>query len=377
MAWTETIPMKVWLPLSIGFLICAILSVNKLKKEISIRFGSSSSKEVKFTTKSLEYLSLISLITGTLRFIFGLFEYINGLCTFSAYIAVICWSLQTVSMGYYQLSRLHYCFANKQIHSNKGYPKYIFIIMFLLGLIHVFNYPLQAGLSGDVGGDFFENCTYKYNSDLNQIQFVRISLDIWSVTAHQDLVWFQFSIILFIAWDLLTLILYIYKTSSLKSEIDDPNITKRIKNILNKIIILTILYQIFFFIGLCLSFCRKYWIWFGLIGWSFSNIISSYAMIISMFLMMDHNVNHYVHFLKMIKRYCSCCRCCIGVIEDQLSACGVGNGEDVGPVEVEMETTNDVTTLNDESMNTATIAMGRNGTSSVANTVTEDVSKFL
>ena len=33
-------------------------------------------------------------------------------------------------MEYYQLSRLYYCFSSTKIYSNKGYPNWLFTIMF-------------------------------------------------------------------------------------------------------------------------------------------------------------------------------------------------------------------------------------------------------
>ena len=308
-----------------------------LKKEISNR-SANHERSAKFTTRSLKYFSLICIISGVLRFIFGLFEYINGLCTFSAYVAVFCWSLQGTSMGYYQLSRLYYCFANEQVHSNKGYPKYVFIIMYILGLIHLINYPLSAALSTVIGSDFFKECSYIYNSDVDEVQFVRINVDIWSVTAEQDWIWFQCSIILFIAWDLSTLCLYIYKTLSLKSQMKESEaVSKRISNILNKIIILTIMYQLFFFLGLIISSFREYWNYFGLIGWSFSNLISSMAMIISMYLMMDYNKKDYVKFIKLFKRFCFCLSC-------SATCCDIDNDDQNNDTDESHESTNAVPT---------------------------------
>lgn len=37
---------------------------------------------------------------------------------------------QIAAMQCYQLSRIHYCFSRQQIHSNKGYPKWLFLLFF-------------------------------------------------------------------------------------------------------------------------------------------------------------------------------------------------------------------------------------------------------
>ena len=46
---------------------------------------------------------------------------------------VLVFSTQFMFMGFYQLSRLYYCFSNKQLHNRNGYPLCVFIIKFVSG----------------------------------------------------------------------------------------------------------------------------------------------------------------------------------------------------------------------------------------------------
>ena len=115
----------------IGILIHALI----LFKEIRNRRSSIT----KFTTKRLKILSISCIINGLIARIFFFTDYLYPFCIFSYVIGWIFYDLQFLSMGYYQLSRLYYCFANDQIHSNKGYPKWLFYIMYTSGIVFAVN----------------------------------------------------------------------------------------------------------------------------------------------------------------------------------------------------------------------------------------------
>ena len=48
--------------------------------------------------------------------------------------------LQGLAMGLYQISRLFYCFSSSKVHSNKGYPNWVFILMYGVGIGLVFGF---------------------------------------------------------------------------------------------------------------------------------------------------------------------------------------------------------------------------------------------
>ena len=87
---------------------------------------------ITFTTKWLRLFSISCFITGCLAPLFLFLGYIPIFCTFARFIGFSCFALQGIFMGFYQLARLYYCFANTQIHSNRGYKKQVFIVMSLL-----------------------------------------------------------------------------------------------------------------------------------------------------------------------------------------------------------------------------------------------------
>ena len=97
-------PMQ-WIPGDIISFVGSVTTIWILIMEIKGRRRSN----VEFTTKSLEISSILCLIFGSV-------------------LANLCLPLEPAALAVYQISRLHYCFANNQIHSNKGYPKSVFII---------------------------------------------------------------------------------------------------------------------------------------------------------------------------------------------------------------------------------------------------------
>ena len=60
--------------------------------------------------------------------------------------------LQPLAMGYYQLSRIYYCFARDQVYSAKGYPNWLFYAMYIFGalwaiylaVVQAISVPLRA-----------------------------------------------------------------------------------------------------------------------------------------------------------------------------------------------------------------------------------------
>ena len=97
---------------------------------------------VNFTTKSLKIWSALCIFSGPLIgfCIFAL--YFDGFCYFTWYFIGVTILYQPVFMGLYQLSRLYYCFANNQVYSNKGYPNWLFNIMFGLGYFSMMGSPI-------------------------------------------------------------------------------------------------------------------------------------------------------------------------------------------------------------------------------------------
>ena len=120
-----------WISQSIITLIYTIANSLILHHEIKKRRDST----IRFTTNSLKYTSLSCIIFCLMANTLLLITYFNVFCLFAAYLAFVCMSLETLAMGFYQLSRLYYCFSNSKIHSKNGYPKWIFIFMIVWGIL--------------------------------------------------------------------------------------------------------------------------------------------------------------------------------------------------------------------------------------------------
>ena len=191
-------------------------------------------------------------------------------------------------MGMYQLSRLYYCFSRNQSHSDKGYPKCVFIFMFGFGalfLVQDIQLPFSAGITTKCG--LHDN--YEY---IERKEF-------WYWVPQNHVIWLQVSLwILFLLWDFGTLFMYLWKIKSLKNDMEEVN--QRVLAIMHRVVILTLFYQI--------PTLLFWWI-FWLFGELQINVAIFYC--ISMYLMQQHNDEQYAKFMKIIHRlklhYLCCC----------------------------------------------------------------------
>merc|ERR1712083_141926 len=65
----------------------------------------------------------------------NLLRVLPGFCMMDRIPVVIAMAIQFPSLGLYQLSRLHYCFSRDQVHSDKGYPFWSFMVMIVIGMV--------------------------------------------------------------------------------------------------------------------------------------------------------------------------------------------------------------------------------------------------
>ena len=147
-----------WISSMLIYLSFLIANLLILRSEYQRRKESS----IAFTTKWLKSFSLLCIISGFINPLFSLLGYIPFLCTFTELVNYLTTALETLFMGYYQLSRLYYCFANDQTHSNKGYPKYLFSIMYALGLFFCIN-VIPTLLFNDTQVLIISDCGYDHN----------------------------------------------------------------------------------------------------------------------------------------------------------------------------------------------------------------------
>ena len=304
-------------------LLCGLSSIVLnfiiLRQEIIARRNASI--KTKFTTRSLKYYSVLCIITGFLSPVFMTTSFIPIMCMFSGLLWSICAILQTLFMGLYQLSRLKYCFANSQIHSDKGYPKVLFVTMYVIGILAGSSLIVEAILTDHEDPVFYSKC--KYDSDF---YFYLYPVDIKSVSLNSTIanIWVIVSVIVYLFWDMVILFLFIRKIQMFKNYIstrgqsqkEQKLVEQRVLNILHKICIMTIFYQIIGWIILIIA---------TPFGWIVLNQVTTLAINIAMYLMMDYNGKSYRKFLQLIKRtkfdiicYC-CCRYMITQQLDDLS----------------------------------------------------------
>ena len=300
-----------WIILTMTALINVVIVLIILKQEIKKRVEPAA----KFTTTSLKYTSFTCIVSGFIANVSFLLLYLDGFCIFASYIGSVFLGLQGISMGLYQLSRLYYCFSNSQIHSDKGYPRWVFIIMVIFGVLLTLS-GLIAALFNDSFG-FNAKCginsNLEYYSKSIHLSFIKYSI-IWSA-----ITW-----LLYTVWDIMTLLLYIAKVRLFKKfQKSEPLVYQRILSILYKIAIITLFYDITTFTSIFVFYIlwilNSESIWIGMMA---SFVTRSFTVLYSysMFIMMDYNLKHYVKFLKFIYRFkLHFCCCCYGyMIIDEL-----------------------------------------------------------
>ena len=302
-----------WMSLSITTIIRIVMSFVMVKHEIQKRRQS----DIKFTTNSLKYTSISCVFSGLLANICLFLMWFDGLCIFMHWLGAVLIYIQYLSMGFYQLSRLYYSFANNQIHSGKGYGKWVFIIMIIFGIvifaIHSISsmFDNTSGLNAKCGiNSKFEHYFYQINNNHEMLTFYGIFI----------------SALLYVLWDLGTLALYMAKIRMFKTyKTSEPIVYKRISSILYKIAIITLFYDITSLILLVLSLIlyllctqSQWFCWATDVTARSSTILYG----VSMMLMMDYNTELYARFLRCIYRmklYLCCCCCSFMVIEELLS----------------------------------------------------------
>eukprot|EP01084_Bolivina_argentea_P119072 211179_1 len=281
-----------WLPIVLFSLMGSIFSIHITSKEIKRR----KSTDVKFTTNSLRLFSLISMVTHVFYVALHIIEYFPIFCRFTSALIFIFLCLQFVFMGFFQLSRVYYCFSQSKVYSKKGYPTYIFIIMFTIGILLFLNvciYPLVFTLWNTECGI---NSKYQF--------YPKQSLLLQNTENISIGIWVNVTVFIFIIWDLLTLLLYIIKVYSFrKYKSKDIKVYRRIMSILQRILILTVMYEIAASSTIIMTFVEAVITDQHMI--KIVKVLNKLAFMItagfghySMYLMQQHNDKQYYKFLK-------------------------------------------------------------------------------
>ena len=265
----------------------------------------SSDEKIIYATALLEICPISEIICGmifTLSLCVGHFPI---LCHISEQIGIIALAGQSVSIGFYQLSRLYYCFAQEMVHGTHGYPEFLYVIMYMIGIMIVISSSVFPWFVHDFDIKCGINDKYQYYPlpDFQQTD---------QITSN----WRNATGIILIIWDITTLWLYTYKVIQfrLKSKIQ-LQIKKRFMSILNRILILTLCYESGWICVMVLSIIQDQ---LAIIEVFYCvqcmTAVASFMMSYTIFLMQQHNTDRYRKFLNGLYEsklyYIGCC--CFG-----------------------------------------------------------------
>lgn len=277
-----------------------------------------------FTNHWFKITSAVCIVCGPMLNIFLILAFIPGFCLMDEIPRTLSFVLQFLSMGFYQLSRLYYCFSSHQVHSDKGYPLWVFMIMAIFGLMLLVSWAVCY----TVIDTLTTNCGFRYESDDRSLYFF------WNHKEHSVLfdnekssdiysLWISLHGACAQIWDVITLLLYSYKIWKFTKlyKCKDSGIWRKILSILYRIVIITVFYQ------LCLLFCvlshrveSALWENDVVLGNAVLMVLLSIILSFSMYLMMEHNTKEYIEFLYFLRRFKLnfCCCCCRHIVDQQL-----------------------------------------------------------
>ena len=311
---------SMWIPHSVTDSILTCFNCWILTKEcIHIRTNNA-----KYTTKYLKLWGLLCILCGTLSQLFRTMSYIPILCKFIYYIANIFSLSQAVILGFYQLSRLYYCFSENTLYSKNGYPQILFRVMFIIGFLLLISY---------VSFSIVDDNTFSICPNDNTL--------IPPKSSGSDIQpsWENIIRVIYSLWDFFTLYLYIRKVRMLKESQKKQNqVGKRIESLMNRILIITLFYQICLILSWIISVPLEHYMydWYQVFGWHLLGAIRTVLFSFSVSLMLEHNTSRYIKFIKFLKRlklhilFC----CCYRIIMDE--------NIEAQNKQKEEETTNDV-----------------------------------
>eukprot|EP01083_Nonionella_stella_P077821 212716_1 len=218
-------PPSMWITVSLIGFTSLVINLVIFQKERAKR----KHNETLFVTRLSRMSSMCCIVCGVIMSFFWTVGHINILCYIARPMGIIFSTLQSVSMGFYQLQRLYYCFSQTKVHSNKGYSNCLFYVMNSLGIIIVINtFTLFALVQ------FPYSCTI--NKDFRSVEKTKFNE---ALEAPYEIASFS-AVFLYIVWDISTLVLYIVKIISFrKFKSEDIAVYNRIMSILNRVLILT------------------------------------------------------------------------------------------------------------------------------------------
>ena len=232
--------------------------------------------------------------------------------------------LQFASLSMYQLSRLHYCFSKTSSHHQNGYPLWLFAVMVTVGFV----YSMSGAILLTLGQPLPARCGFA--SDFSFEWEYRDSSILFEGTLaeQKDLFYRYYSLnaVLGGIWDITTFLLYgcKIKTFGKISALRRDTVWRKIMFILQRVVITNLLYWISGLIINAPASALISKIPETVFRYTIINVLclcSGVMYSVSTYLMMEHNIDEYVQFLRYFKRFyvkyiCFCC--CHRIVDRQL-----------------------------------------------------------
>ena len=321
--------------------IAILIQLKLIKIELDKRKTENWSEHNNYE-KWLKICSLSSMIGNVLILFAMITETIPIVCKYTFGFYSCLWSFSVCSLTLFQIVRLQYCFSSSQVHSDFGYPKCLFIILYAMRFILILYQMIVAWIafsSTDIGNNF--GCLI-----VPKLGYF------WELRLPPIFVYY--------AWDLLTLMLYIAKlcqfSRKIKNEADSVYI--RINFILKKMTVLVLTLTTF-------SWCCfvVYFLPLSTIQYAFRTLLHALAPlldVIIVYLMIERNNKQYVMIVN---------KCCCKKLEDsEQQTRDVNNGnrmkkgieftintETKAPIEDELNKYEDVSVASDDRVQPLTV----------------------
>ena len=298
--------------LSVLFLLVTFACSYIVWKEYHKRKQLTQSVDISKYQKRLNIFSMICLSLVASDATIHIFSF--WLCGYTRPFSIYNWLAVRIFITFYQTARLQYCFSSDQVHSEKyGYSNGVFVWLFIQGAFLLIMITI----------DLILELTIKHVKSVN-IAF-RCSVDISFGTEYGlvDAIFDWVVIIWYYVWDWTIIFLYIrkcYQFFRKNMGTMDEIIAFRIKFILNRILLLTLLLEVDSLI--CIGIDNLYYrfpnVWTGLLQYivtAFDELINAYFV----YLMLSHNDDEYIKFIEIVEKLklCNCC-CMKWVINNAL-----------------------------------------------------------
>ena len=279
-----------------------------LHKELRAR----KTLDLTLTSKWMLRWSLGSMICIPIFAALQLATRVEEICRITIPMVMFIRSCAFVFFQNYQLSQIYFCFSNSTTSSDKGFPNYLFVILYLMGFA-----VLAIHILIGVTRDFMP----QNNCSLTQLDDEHVMM-----VGLREMVYFS--------WCIFIGSLYCIKLNKFNKLSNDPNkeaINIRISFILNKITFFNVGYNSLVAINAIIMFCRltiykQRWLV------PFESSLSAVNMLFLahfIYLAMEHNRASYLKFLKFIKNYTNCC-CFKRLIKNaEPFMAGINEGKDV------------------------------------------------